>query len=311
MTPYGNPYAPSWMGFSSVLKGIRDREYDLDLPPVDVPSNSFVIGTPFVMDRDTDYLVREIQFVITEVEVDEGPSVGVALPSDIRVRIRDGRGRLFTSDFIPITDLNGPLCPPWPIPRGSVLIVDYQSISQVAHQTQTVWMLLKGWKRWQCSGDSKELTPAYTPMYRMYPKPLAEQEFEDFEYPFTFTATGAADLLKQPLQTDNDADFWWCGLAGDWNTANNDVAVVGSMGVTFYDAVGLPMMQDHLINPWRSPLGALFRESIFASGGGRPTPIYPAIFIPRGGVVLADVSFGGAATLRFSLRGKKVYGACR
>lgn len=308
---YGNPYAPAWMGVSPVIKGIRDREYDLDLPPVAVPSNSFVLNNSFVMDGDTDYLVREFQFLVTSVTIDGEPAAGTALSSDIRVRIRDGRGRLFTTDYIPIADLNGALCPCWPIPRGSVLIIDYQNFNQTPGQVANVWMCLKGWKRFQCQNDQQELNPPYTPMYRMYPKPQVGQEFEDFEYPFTFVSTGASDLLKIPLQTDNDADFWWCGITGDWNTANNNVAVVGNVGVTLYDAVGLPMSKDGLINPWASTLGALFRESLLSSGGARPTPFYPAIFIPRGGVVQVDISFGAAATLNFSLRGKKIYQVCR
>lgn len=306
-----NPYAPAWMRLSPVMAGIRDREYDLDLPPVSVPANSFVQGISFVMDGDTDYLVREFQFVITSVTIDDVPAPNTALPSDIRIRIRDGRGRLFTSDFVPIADLTGPLCPAWPIPRGSVLTIDYQNVNQTAGLVTDVWLCLKGWKRYQCQNDQKELKSDYVPMYRTYPKPQPGEEFEDFEYPFTFVSAGASDLLKIPLQTDNDAGFWWCGLTGDWNTANNDVSVVGGVGLTFYDAVGLPMMQAGLTNPWGSIIGPLFRESIFSSGGGRPAPFWPAIYIPRGGVVQVDISFGAAETLRFSLRGKKVYGACR
>lgn len=308
---YTNPYAPPWMGITPVFAGLRDREYDLDLPPVAVPSNSFVLGTTFATDGDTDYLVREFQFVVSSVTVDGEPSSTTALASDIRVRIRDGKGRLFTSDFVPIAHLNGPLCLPWPIPRGSVLIIDYQNINQTAGEVANVWFCLKGWKRYQCANDQRELKSDYVPMYRTYPKPQQGEEFEDFEYPFTFVSSGVSQLLKIPLQTDNDADFWWCGVTGDWNTANNDVAVVGDVGVTFYDAVGLPMMQAGLQNTWGSTLGPLFRESVFSSGGARPTPFYPAIFIPRGGVVLIDIYFASAQTLRFSLRGKKVYGSCQ
>jgi hypothetical protein len=306
---FGNIYAPAWMGYSPVIAGMEDYEFDLDLQPVQVASGTFVLGNNLAIDNDADYLVREFQFVVTAVTVDGTSSTTTAQASDIRVRIRDGQGRLFTSDFIPIADLNGPLCPPWPIRRGSNLIIDYQNINTTVAQIQTVWMLLKGWKRNPCP-SLNAFTPPYTPMYRQYPKPAVGQELEDFEYPFTFTASGALDLLKIPLQTDNDADFWWCGITGDWNTANNPFAVVGNVGVTFYDAIGLPISGSGLINPWGSTLGALFRESIFSSGGARPTPIYPAIFIPGGGVLLIDISFGQAATLRFSLRGKKVYGKC-
>lgn len=310
MSTFGNPLAPPWMGFTPVLAGLQDWEWDVDLPVVQVPSNSFVMGNQLPIDSDADFLCAEIQFAITLVTIDTVPNTTTALPSDIRVRIRDGQGRLFTSDFVPISDLNGPLCPPWPIRRGSVLIIDYQNINQTGSEIVSVWAVLKGWKRNQCA-NIKALNPPYTPMYRTYPVPGKGQEFEDFEYPFTFTETGAIDLLKIPLQTDNDADFWWCATSGDWNTANNDVAVVGGLAVTFYDAIGLPMIQYPLLNPWGSPIAGLFRESVFSSGGGRPAPHWPAIFIPRGGQVSADMSFGQGGTLRFSLRGKKVYGACQ
>jgi hypothetical protein len=298
------------MGYTPVIAGVEDFEFDLDLQPVAVPAGSFVLGTALAVDVDADYLVRELQFFVSAVTVDGEPSTTTALASDIRVRIRDGQGRLFTSDFIPIADLSGPLCPPWPVRRGSVLLIDYQNINTTVSEIATVWMLLKGWKRNPCPG-TKAFAPPYVPMYRQYPTPQPGTEFEDFEYPFTFTEPGAIDLLKIPLQTDNDADFWWCGISGDWNTANNDVAVVGGVGITFYDAISLPMMQAGLLNPWGSLVGPLFRESVFSSGGARPAGFLPAIFIPRGGVIQVDMSFGQAATLRFSLRGKKIYGACK
>jgi len=296
---FGNPYAPPWMGFTPVLPGIRDQEYDLDLPAVAVPNGQFVTGLQLPVDNDADFLVREIQFVVI------GASTVTAAPPDLRVRIRDGEGKLFTSDYVPCVDLNGPLVPPWPIRRGSVLIIDYQNINATAETEETVWMLLRGWKRKSCV-DNRSLTPDYVPMYNLYPKPNPDEEFEDFEYPQVFTFTAPGFFPKLPLVTDNDADFWWCGLTGDWNTANNDVAVVGSVACTFYDAVGLPMLQYPLTNPWGLP-GGLFRESIFSSGGGRPAPHFPAVFIPRGSVTSVDISVGQACTLRFSQRGYKVY----
>jgi len=299
---FGNPYAPPWMGFTPVLQGIRDVEWDVDLPPYTVPASTIVSANAnnpslqLSIDGDADFLCREIQFVVTA-----GAST---LPSDLRVRIRDGAGRLFTSDFIPITDLNGPLVPPWPLKHGTVVYFDYQNINGVT--AITVWAVLKGWKRTTCAGDTTILQPPYTPMYATYPKPKSDEEFEDFEYGWTFTFAGAAYQPKYPLITDNDADFWWCGLAGDWNTANNDVATVGSVQLVFYDPVSLPMMQTNLQSAW-NPSGGLFRESIFSSGGGRPQPHFPAVFIPRGSGPSVDISVGQACTIRFSLRGYKVY----
>jgi len=294
------------MGFTPVLKGIRDAEWDVDLPAVAIPANSFAIAAGnnpsqlLLIDSNADFLCREIQFFIVPT-----PGTAGALPSDMRVRIRDGEGRLFTSDYIPIVDLNGPFTPPWPLRRGSVVYFDYQNIN--VSITLTVWAVLRGWKRDVCAGDTTELKPPYTPMYELYPKPKTDEEFEDFEYPQQFIFTGPTFQPKYPLITNNDADFWWCGLTGDWNTANNDVATVGSVQLTFYDSVGLPMLQYPLQSSWSTTAGGLFRESIFSSGGGRPQPHFPAVFIPRGSATLVDISVGQACTLRFSQRGYKVY----
>lgn len=301
---FGNMYAPPWMGFSPILKGIRDIEHDLDLPPVTVSGGGGLSrNNALPVDNDADFLVREIQFEVTATVV------GVA-PSDIRVRIRDGEGRLFTSDFVPILDLIGPLVPPWPLRRGSVLLIDFLNLNANVESSATVWLVLKGWKRKLCPEDPFELAVPYVPMYRRFTQPDAVNDLEDFEYPFTFVSSGVGDLLKVPLQTDNDADFLWRGITGDWNTAANDVAVVGQVGLTFYDVDGVPLIQAPLINPWGSLTSGLFRESVLASGGGRPAPFFPEILIPRGGVVQLDLSFGSVQTVRFSLRGVKVYGRC-
>jgi hypothetical protein len=304
--PFGNIYAPPWLGFSPVLKGIRDQEYDLPLPPVAVPSGAppsggFSRGNQLPVDADSDFLVRELQFVVVAAgEVSPAPG-------SLRVRIRDGDGRLFTSDFVPILDIIGPLVPAWPLRRGAVLIVDYQNLGS---SSATVVMLLKGWKRKLCPGDPLELAAPYTPMYRRFLEPDADNDLEEFAYPFTFTQPGAGDLLKQPLQTDNDADFLWRGLTGDWNTSNNDVATVGNVGLTFYDVDGVPVVQAPLQNSWGAKTCGGFRETILANGGGRPSPQWPEILIPRGGLLQLDLSFGAAGTVRFSLRGMKVYGRC-
>jgi len=62
--PFGNMYAPPWYGFSPILKGIRDMEYDLDLPPVTVAAGGFSRNNQLPVDNDADYLVRELQFVV-------------------------------------------------------------------------------------------------------------------------------------------------------------------------------------------------------------------------------------------------------
>lgn len=296
-------YAPPWCGFSPVLRGVRDLDYDLDLPPVVVPSLKVVRGLALPVDVDADYLVREIQFLVVAV------SGSAPAPSDLRVRIRDGDGRLMTSDFMPILDLNGPLVPPWPLRRGSVLLIDFQNLNAAAESSATVWMLLKGWKRKLCPDDPLEIASPYTAMYRRYVQADHQNDLEEFEYPFTFVEA-AGEIYKTPLQTDNDAGFLWRGLTGDWNCSNNDAQTVGDVALTFYDADGVQLNQRGLIVPWGSPNAGEPRESVLGNGGGRPAPLFPEIFIPRGGVLLLDLSFGSAQTVRFSLRGVKVYGKC-
>lgn len=299
---WGNILAPQWMGFSPVVAGCQDSEYDLAPPlAVVVGANSFSFGNQLAIDTD-DFLVREIQWYVV-------PGDGSLNPQDLRVRIRDSRGKLFTTQFVQLIDLTGPLVPAWPLCQGSVLLFDFQNVN--GSRSASVTVVLKGWRRKLCS-TQPAVIPPYVPLWRRYTVPTeADTEIDDFEYPFTFKQAGAVDLLKVPIQTDNDADFLWRGLAGDWNTANNDVAVTGSVAVTFYDPLGVPLIQYPLLNPWGSLACGLFRESVFPNGGGVPFGFFPEIFIPRGGVVQVDLSFGGAATLRGSLRGVKVYRPCR
>lgn len=299
---FGNIFCPAWMGFSPILAGIRDIDYDLTFlsGPVTVAAGKLSRGNQMPVDSDADYLVREIQFSILAT------AEGLANPHDMRVRIRDGDGRLLTSDFVPVLDMNGPFPVPWPLRRGAVLIFDFLNLGAVS---ETVGVLLKGWKRLTCD-DPRDVPAPYQPLYSRYLQPDATNDLDDWEYPFSFSSSGAGDQLRVPLQTDNDADFLWRAIAGDWNTVNGDVATVGNVGLTFYDVGGLPLSQYPLTNPWGSNQCGLFRESLLSNGGGRPSPFYPEIFIPRGGVVLVDLSFGAPATVRFSLRGMKVYGHC-
>jgi len=301
--PIGNIYAPPWMCVSPAIAGYQDIEFDLDLPTVSVAASSLQLGTPtngqtLALDADYDFLVRELQFV-------QFPgAAGAFLPSDLRVRIRDPFGRLVTTDFVQAQNLNGALPIIWGLKRAGIITFDFQNVN--AGGAITVQTLLKGWKRKACS--SPAIVSPYVPMYRRYSVPLGQRvKLEDYEYYFTFTSTGIGDLLRIPLQTDNDADFLWRGIQGDWNNLNNDVAAVGDVGLCFRDPTGVALSTTGLLNSWASPNCGQFRESILSSGGGRPAPIFPEILIPRGGVVEVDISFGAAQTVRFSLRGMKIY----
>lgn len=305
--PFGNIMAPPWMGLTPVVAGVTDTEYDL-IPlnavvvpaSTPIPDSGFSMGNLLPIDAD-DFLVRELQWFVEQT--------GTLNAQDLRVRIRDAAGRLFTSDFVQIIDLTGPLVPAWPLCKSTQLIFDFQNVNTTTPASVTV--CLKGWRRRPCPGQVA-VPSNYVPMSKRYTVPTDPSiDVEDFGYPYTFTMTGAGDLLKVPLQTDQDASFLWRAIAGDWNTANNDVATVGSVGVTFYDVAQRPLNVYQLINPWNSGNCGLFRELVFSNGGGLPAPIYPEIEIPPGGVVLVDLSFGGPGTLRFCLRGKKVYTQCR
>lgn len=310
--PIGNIYAPPWMCVSPSVAGYQDVEFQIDLPRLTVSANTIQLGTPtngqtLTLDADFDYLCTEPQFVVF-------PGDSSVQSSDLRVRIRDPFGRLVTSDFVQAQNLNGVLPIVWGMKKAGILTFDFQNVN--TEIDISVQVVLKGWKRKPCPGAPAIISP-YVPMYKRYALPIDKGvHLEDYEYPFTFTSSGIGDLLRVPLQTDQDADFLWRGIQGDWNCENNDVAVVGQMAVLFRDPTGVALSSVSspanantmgLLNPWASPNAGEFQESIFSSGGGRPAPMYPEIMIPRGGTVEVDLSFGAATTLRFSLRGMKIY----
>jgi hypothetical protein len=302
--PIGNIYAPPWMCVSPSIAGYEDITYYVDLPTVTIPASTVQLGTTsngqtLSLDGDFDFLVTEMQFCVFPV-ADE-----TFQPTDLRVRIRDAFGRLVTSDFVYAQNLCGSLPMIWGLKRNGNLTFDFQNVN--ATNAISVQVVLKGWKRRACPGMPARISP-YVPMYRRYAVPIQKGvELEDFEYYNTFTSTGAGDLLRVPIRTDNDADFLWRGIQGDWNTANNDVAVVGNVGLRFYDPNSVALSVTGTTNPWNSPNVGQFRESLLSSGGGGVAPMYPEILIPKNGTVEVDLSFGAAATVRLSLRGLKVY----
>jgi hypothetical protein len=302
--PIGNIYAPPWMCVAPSVAGYQDIEFDIDLPTVTIPANTIQPGSPtngqtLTLDADYDFLVRELQFVVFPVS-DEAFQ-----PSDLRVRIRDPFGRLMTSDYVQVQNLNGALPIIWALKRAGILTFDFWNVNtSYAISVQTV---LKGWKRMACPG-APAIPSAYVPMYKRYSVPVGQHiKLENFEYYYTFKSTGIQDLLRIPLQTDNDADFLWRGIQGDWSTTNNDVDTVGNVGLVFRDPTGIALSTTGLTCPWGSTNCGNFRESVLSNGGGRVAPIFPEIRIPHGGVVEVDISFGAAETVRFSLRGMKVY----
>lgn len=305
---FGNLTVPPWVPFSAQAHGFRDEEYDLDLPAAAVPNASQLLSQVLPMEADADYFIRELWFIVL-------PTTSSAVqPTDLRVRIRDGDGHMFTNDFCYANDLSGTLCPPWPIRAGAVLIIDYEN--QNANTTIQVQMIVRGAKRRICENVAADLPSLYKPMRRQYPPPAPGEVHKDFAYPVEYDNLAVAptltNSLKFPIQMDNDADFLWRGLCGQWATRNNSLPTSGNVALTFYDANNLPFSQANLAEPWGGNYGEQ-RENILTNGG-RIAPHYPEILVPRGGVILVDVSFGTLNDrVRFALRGVKVYreGACK
>jgi hypothetical protein len=304
LPPVGNAYAPPWMCFSPQLPNFRDEEFDIDLPAVTVLAGVTTGPLNLAFDSDADYLVRELWFVVL-------PTSGAPInPQDLRVRVRDGDGRLVTSDFVYANDLCGPLVPVWAIRRGSVISVEY---SNQGAQTIVVQWVIRGVKRFPCQNVASPILPAYKPMRYQYPPAPAGKVYRDFEYVFEFDNTLAANNVQQriPLQTDNDADFLWRGVMGQWFTQNNTAfPTTGAVAVNIYGPDGLALSQLGIATPWVALQTGLVRELVFPNGGGRLAPQYPEIKIPSGGILQMDLSFftGVTTVFRFSLRGVKVYG---
>lgn len=303
---FANLSVPPWVPLSAQVPGFRDDEYSIDLPAMTINAGATSLGNVLAFDADADSFVREIWFVIL-------PTTASAVqPSDLRVRIRDGDGHIFTNDFCYANDLCGPLCPPWPIRKGATLIVDYQNQNGSAVNI-VVQMVLRLYKRLACANVAQPLPSLYIPMRKRYPPPNPGEVHKDFAYPYSPPNLGASSpFLKFPIQMDNDADFLWRGLSGSWQTVNNSLVTVGQVALTFYDASNTPFNQLNLPEPWGG-FGGEQRESILTNGGAI-APQFPEVRVPRGGLILVDVTFVTAASIvRLCLRGVKVYteGECK
>jgi hypothetical protein len=308
LLPFRNVLAPPWMAVTPLVADVTDIEWDLNIGPFVIPAASTVLGTStngqqLQLDGDYDYIVREFQFV------DPQPAEADINPQDWRVRIRDADGRMFTSDFTYAVDLNGPLPLPWPLRRGGVVTFDFMNVNASNFLNQAM-VVLKGTKRAPCPGQAATKSDYIPLRYRAGPAAIAAfkggGELEDFEYFFSFTSAGATNLYKQPLQTDNDADFLWRGITGPWNLPG--ASQVGNVALCFYDPNGTRLGQYPFQPAWQNvPVAGTLRECVLSNGGGGPNPLWPEVYIPRGGTPLVDISLGAAETVSFSLRGQKLY----
>lgn len=299
-----NLYAPPGPRLSPQFPGFRDEQWDLDLPAVTVAANSFNSQNILAFDGDADYFIRELWFIVLPT------TLAAVQPQDLRVRIRDGDGQLFTSDFCYAQDLNGAYTPPWPIRRGATVTIDYQNVN--ANTAINVQLVVKGFKRFPCPNVPSVLKPVYVPQRRQYLAEPAGKRYRDFLYPVSFDNSTQTDYLRFPIQTDNDADFSWRATIGSWGTRNNFLTTVGNVALTFYDTMGTALCQLNVLTPWNNHNAGAMRESMISNGGGRGAVHFPEVIIPRGGIIQVDVSFVGLAPfccVMFALRGFKIYDA--
>jgi hypothetical protein len=328
-------YAPSWAAITPQLPGFCDVDFDYSMGnegdfffTVTLgPSGSgteFALKQPCNINTDADYLAREIY-----VGPVGGSVVGVSgsiNASDLKIRLRDGDGNAITSDWITANDLCGPLGPcALPLRKGSLNYID---LWNQGDGTLVVQMGFKGWKRFPCS-DVQGPIPPYIPQRDRFCKEWAGVRFEEYEYFFEF-ANGANAFyppwvmnlqpqsptnifFKFALPTDLDADFLWRGTTGMIMQAGGPIAQIPDAAfLLFYDytdQVPLANVVPHPgINPTPSGPSA---EMVISNGGGRMTPHWPEILIPRGGTIPLDILLqtpaAGLSSFSFSLRGFKVY----
>lgn len=308
---FSNIWVPPWVPFSPQMPNFRDEEIDLALDPVTLTgTNTQVLNNVLAFDSDADYFIRELQFIVL-------PTTSAPIEaSDIRVRIKDGDGHLFTNDFCYAQDLCGPLCPPWPIRAGATLIVDFQNECQTTDTVIVIQLVLKGYKRRACSNVAVPLLGDYIPMRRQYPPAAEGEEYRDFCYPQRFDnideAPTPSNLLKFPIQMDNDADFILRGVCGQWQTTKDSFPTTGDVALTLYDANSTPWNDRFLPESWGGNYGQVRELSL--TNGGRITPLFPEVRVRRGSVIQVDISFGTVITIfRFGLRGVKAYnkGDCK
>lgn len=330
----GDLYAPTWAGIYPMLPGFCDVDFDYSMGnegdfffTVTLgPSGSgteFALKQPCNINTDADYLAREM-YVSPLAGSTVGDS-GAINPQDLKIRVRDGDGNAITSDWMTANDLCGPLGPcALPLRKGGNVTID---LWNQGDGTLVVAAGFKGWKRFPCTADQGKLNP-FNVQRRMFCKPWPGVRFEEYEYFFEF-ANGPNALYPpwvnnlQPqspgqifanfaLPTDNDADFFWRGTTGMIMSAGGPIAQVpDSFFLLFYDRDLIPLANQvpHPgVNPTPSGPSA---EMLISNGGGRMSPHWPEIFVPRGATVPVDIllqtPLTGLSSVQFSLRGVKVY----
>jgi hypothetical protein len=311
-------YAPKWASITPQLPGWCDVEFDFNPVTITVGPGLKSLKNQLFVDGDADYLSREI------VALPIQGTTGTLNPQDLKFRLTDGDGKAITSDWITLNDINGAVAPGvLPFRKGSIPYVD---IWNQGAATAVLVVGFKGWKRVACNAQQADL-PEFVPQSRRFCQPWGPGiRFEEYEYFFEFTngvlATAppwAANLQPQTpnqqflqftLQTDNDASFLWRGTAGMIMSAGGPADIPGNWFLRFFDSALVPL-SNQIARPGLTPsLVGMDAEMVLSNGGGRMSPHFPEVYIPRAGVAAVDVGLltPDTVSVQFSLRGVKVFG---
>jgi hypothetical protein len=313
----GNPYAPSWAAVTPMLPGLCDVDFDFDPITVVLTPGQISYKNQLLVDDEADYLAREI-FV---APIASAPSVAPSNPQNLKIRIVDGDGNFITSDWVTANDICGPVgAAILPLRKGSTVFVDLWN--QGADRTLTVQMGFKGFRRFPCTNDQGPIAQ-YRSLRSLYCREWPGARFEDWEYAYEFSngasaffppwcrnlapQTPTVNFQQIPLPMEDDAGFLWRGITG---MILNNGAPVGpeQFFLRFYDHRIIPMARA-IPRPGLLPTPAgPGSELVTSNGGGRMTPVFQEVYIPRGSQPYVDIAIlAVGASVQFSLRGLKVY----
>jgi len=314
----GNPYAPSWAGVTPQLPGYCDIDFDFDPITITLGAGQTSYKNRVQVDSDADYLAREI--FIAPIA---GSAVGVSgsiNPQDLKIRITDGDGNFVTSDWITANDLCGPVgAAILPLRKGTTVFVD---LWNQGDGTLVVQVGFKGFKRFPCTNEQGPIPPFY-PLRSRYCNEWAGVRFKEYEYFYEFSNGASAffppwcrnlqptspngNFQQFSLPMDDDAGFLWRGITG---MIMSDVGPVNAEEyfLLFYDHRIVPMAKA-IPRPGLLPaLAGPGCELVLSNGGGRMTPVFTEVYIPKGSLPFVDIAIlAVGASVQFSLRGFKVY----
>lgn len=138
-----NPLVPRWRLDSSnpseTPAGFRDQffQYSMNFT---VPANVLAQALFIALDRDADFILRQIEPDAFQTGVEPGALLGA-------YRLRDGFGNALSDDLLSLTDVYGPIFTELWLPGGSRVFLDFDNTQQ-AFSTQ-VAVILRGCKRFK------------------------------------------------------------------------------------------------------------------------------------------------------------------